>query len=209
MQTDGLGATLALPVYEPVENEAVSFSEALTREGNTLTRRQTFLLKVVEFTPAQYATLKGALRTMEFDERQKAIFAAMQPPADAEVLSDKVEFELTDSHSWTQTSTVRMKVLSYAGKKKNSEVKLAYNPAWEELALEITAPGQAVRLAPGHLLFLLLAEPLGPGLAEGLALLASACPGAIVRIIRYSDRVSLLNDRARRRYLIRRLLSRC
>jgi hypothetical protein len=72
-----------------------------------------------------------------------------------------------------------MKMLTYAGKKKNSEVKLAYNPAWEELALEITAPGQAVRLAPGHLLFHLLAEPLGPGLAEGLALLASACPGAL------------------------------
>ena len=88
LQAEDLGATLALPAYEPVENEAVSFSESLARDGNTLTRKETFLMKVVEFTPAQYLTLKDALKTMEFDERQKAIFAAAQPPADAEILSD-------------------------------------------------------------------------------------------------------------------------
>ncbi len=144
LHAEGLGATLALPAYEPVEGDAVSFSESLARDGDTLTRKETFLMKVVEFTPAQYLTLKAALKTMEFDERQKAIFAAVQPPADAEILSDKVECELTDSHSWTETRTVRMKVLTYAGKKKNSEIKLSYNPAWEELTLEsatVTGPG--------------------------------------------------------------------
>jgi transglutaminase-like putative cysteine protease len=148
LQTEGLGATLALPAYEPVENEAVSFSESLAREGNTLTRRETFLLKVVEFTPAQYGALKAALKTMEADERQKPIFAAVQPPADAEFLSDNFEFELTDSHSWTETRAVRMKVLTYAGKKRNSEVKLDYNPAWEELTLEsatVTNPDGSVK----------------------------------------------------------------
>jgi len=150
LQAEDIGETLALPTYEPVENEAVSFSESLARDGNALTREETFLMKVVEFTPAQYGTLKAALRTMEFDERQKAIFAAAQPPADAEILSDNTEFDLANPHSWTETRTVRMKVLTYAGKKKNSEVKLGYNPAWEELTLEsatVTAPDGSVKAA--------------------------------------------------------------
>ncbi|MGD1001535.1 MAG: DUF3857 domain-containing protein [Candidatus Brocadiia bacterium] len=151
LQAEDIGQTLALPAYEPVENEAVSYSESFARDGNTLTRTETFLLKVVEFTPAQYLTLKEALRTMERDARQKAIFAAAQPPADAEILSDSTEFELADSHSWTETRTVRMKVLTYGGKKKNSEVKLGYNPAWEELTLEsatVTSPdGSSVKAA--------------------------------------------------------------
>jgi transglutaminase-like putative cysteine protease len=150
LQAEDIGETLALPTYEPVENEAVSFSASLARDGNALTRKETFLMKVVEFTPAQYGTLKAALRTMEFDERQKAIFAAAQPPPDAEVLSDNVEFDLSDSHSWTETRTVRMKVLSYAGKKKNSEIKFGYNPVWEELTLEsatVTSPDGSVKAA--------------------------------------------------------------
>ena len=148
LQADDLGTTLALPAYDAVENDAVSFSESLARDGNTLTRKEKFLLKGVEFTPAQYATLKAALRTMEFDDRQKAIFAALQPPADAEVLSDQIEYALTDSRSWTETRAVRMKVLTYAGKKKNSEVKLGYNPVWEELTVEsatVTNPDGSVK----------------------------------------------------------------
>jgi transglutaminase-like putative cysteine protease len=150
LRADDLGATLELPKYDAVENDAVSFSESLARDGDTLARKETFLLKVVEFTPAQYATLKGALRTIEFDERQKAIFAAAQPPADAEILSDKTEFTLTDSHSWTETRAVRVKALTYAGKKKNSEIKLDYNPVWEQLTLEsatVTNPDGSVREA--------------------------------------------------------------
>ncbi len=88
LQAEDIGQTLALPAYEPAESDAVSFSESLARDGDTLTRKETFLMKVVEFTPAQYLTLKDALRTMERDERQEAIFAAAQPPADAEILSD-------------------------------------------------------------------------------------------------------------------------
>ena len=150
LKAEDIGKTLAPPAYEPVENDAVSFSESLARDGNTLTRKETFLLKVVEFTPAQYLTLKDALRTMERDERQKAVFAAAQPPADAEILSDRTEYELADAHSWTVTRTLRMKVLTYGGKKKNSEVKLGYNPAWEELTLEsatVTAPDGSVKSA--------------------------------------------------------------
>jgi len=150
LQAEDIGETLALPAYEPVENEAVSFSESLARDGNALTRKETFLLKVVEFTPAQYGTLKAALRTMEFDERQKAVFAAAQPPADAEILSDRTEYALADARSWTETRTVRMKVLTYGGKKKNSELKLGYNPAWEELTVEsatVTSPDGSVKAA--------------------------------------------------------------
>jgi len=199
LHAEGLGATLALPAYEPVEGDAVSFSESLARDGDTLTRKETFLMKGVEFTPAQYLTLKGALKTMEFDERQKAIFAAVQPPADAEVLSDKVECELADSHSWTQTRTVRMKVLTYAGKKKNSEVKLSYNPVWEELTLEsatVTSPDGSVKSVKPEEQNLMDAEWAGsaPRYPAGKTLVVSLPNVEVGSVIEYKIR-SVCKDR--------------
>jgi transglutaminase-like putative cysteine protease len=199
LKAEDLGATLALPAYDAVENDAVSFSESLARDGETLTRQEKFLLKVVEFTPAQYLTLKGALRTMEYDERQKAIFAALQPPADAEILSDRTEIELADAHSWTETEAVRLKVLTYGGKKRNSEIKFAYNPVWAELTLEgatVTNPDGSVHAAKKEEQNLMDAEWVGSAPRYPAAkLLVVSLPGVeIGSVIEYQVK-RLFRDR--------------
>ncbi|NIY14084.1 MAG: DUF3857 domain-containing protein, partial [Nitrospinaceae bacterium] len=37
--------------------------------------------------------------------------------------------------SWSETRSVRKRILTYAGKKSDSELKVSYNPAWSDVEL--------------------------------------------------------------------------
>jgi hypothetical protein len=98
-----------------------------------------FLIKVVEFDPQEYLQLKESLKQIEYNERKMPILAhqtsANLPEADVVILDHRVEYNLTDAHNWTERHHVKKKVLSYKGKKDNAELKLDYNPVWEEVNL--------------------------------------------------------------------------
>lgn len=193
LETEGLGAAIALPKYETVETDAVRVSVSLAREGNTLKRTEQFLLKEVEFTPAQYATLKDALKAMEFNERQKALFAVSRTEGDVRILADTTACDLADAHTWTETRTVKMQVLTYAGKKKRSELKMNYNPAWEELTLEsatVTAPDGTVKAVQPQEQNLMDAAWVGsaPRYPAGKTLVASLPGVEIGSVIEYRIR---------------------
>ena len=149
-----LGGALTMPAFESVHDDTISFAQTLNRKANTLRGRTTFLLKAVEFTPPQYLVLKDALKTLEYNRRKMPIFAAVAPASspDIEVLDAKVLYNLTDAHSWTETRSVRMKILTYAGKKRHSELKFDYNPVWEDIKLEkatvTAADGKTKSVAP-------------------------------------------------------------
>ena len=55
--------------------------------------------------------------------------------ADVRILRSTTDVTLTDPDSWVSTSTVSKVVLTYAGKKANSEIKLNYNPVWQQVEL--------------------------------------------------------------------------
>jgi hypothetical protein len=64
------------------------------------------------------------------------------------VLEENVTVEVSDAHAWTLTRTVTKRILTYAGKKANAEVRIPYNPAWESAELVeavVTMPDGAVR----------------------------------------------------------------
>jgi len=140
-----LGPPLALPEFTPIEDEAVTWTQTLEHRNGRLRTRGAFYIKVVEFSPAQYLDLKKALEEIEFNRRKTPVFARRAaaaetgygPDVDAVVLDAEVTYQLKDAHTWTETRRVKKKILTYAGKKANSELKLAYNPAWEELTLEM------------------------------------------------------------------------
>ena len=72
------------------------------------------------------------------------------PEADVVVLDHQVEYDLADAHNWTERHHVKKQVLTYKGKKDNAELKLDYNPVWEEVKLiraTVTNGGQVKEIS--------------------------------------------------------------
>ncbi|MBN1423188.1 DUF3857 domain-containing protein [Candidatus Fermentibacteria bacterium] len=158
-----LGEVVAMPRYPQIDNDAISWMQRdeLSADAAVLTGATRFLLKAVEFSPEQYLTLKQALKERDrsgykmpifarAEDETGALSAASYNTADHEILiiEQCTEYDVRDAHNWTHTVTVTKKILSYAGKKKNSELKIHYNPAWEEVVLEygrVIAPDGSVQ----------------------------------------------------------------
>ena len=133
-----------LPRTEPMQNDALAWNRSTAFSNNVLHARSDFRLEVTEFSPMQYLDLKDALRRVERDSRKMPVFPRRQGrKGDVLILDDDVVHVLKDARNWTSTRSVRKKVLTYAGKKRNSELKLAYNPVWEDVTLAkavVTSP---------------------------------------------------------------------
>jgi transglutaminase-like putative cysteine protease len=127
-----------LPAFTPKEDETLAFRAEVRAESNALAGSVDFLVRTVEFTPAQYGALKQRLKDIEVDRRKMPILKRDDAGAgghDVRVLSATVRYELRDAHTWREIETVRKQVLTYAGKKDHSELKVAYNTAWETARL--------------------------------------------------------------------------
>jgi hypothetical protein len=57
------------------------------------------------------------------------------PNAQSILISEKNYVEIESPHAYTLKKQIKRKVLTYAGVKKNSEVKVYYNPAWDEVSI--------------------------------------------------------------------------
>ena len=144
--------TLTLPGYRPIQTEPFSWNMQVARSGDTLLSTNTFLLNTVEFTPKEYLVLKQNLKEVEYNLRKKLIFT---PPAaepsiesDVRILDKSTSVVLNDAHHWEETIQTKVKILTYSGKKKNSEIKLPYNPAWQNIELTkatVTHPDGTVK----------------------------------------------------------------
>lgn len=54
---------------------------------------------------------------------------------DVIVLEYNVEYDLVDTHNWTERHYVRKKLLTSDGSRDNTELKINYNPNWESIEL--------------------------------------------------------------------------
>jgi transglutaminase-like putative cysteine protease len=142
----GFGQPISLPSYTPINDPSLSFQEHVTDRDGVLSGSRELTLKVVEFQPAQYATLKQTLKSLEYDQRKAPILAiaestpASAPAADgdaalppvqsnAQILESHKEVVVTDAHTSTLKVKYSKRILTYAGKIRESEVKIPYDPA--------------------------------------------------------------------------------
>ena len=134
----------SIPNYTGVNTETITYKQKLDYTDKTLTGTGEFLLKVVEFSPKQYLEFKKVLKDLEINRKKMPIlsFVDQHPDkpetvseVDAEIIETKIEIILKNSHSWTENHYTKMKILSYPGKKKNSEIKIPYNPIWESVKI--------------------------------------------------------------------------
>ncbi|MDF9826661.1 transglutaminase-like putative cysteine protease [Ereboglobus sp. PH5-10] len=135
-----IGDTLALPDETRVELPAVTYEKTFTRNKNVITGKLAMRLRAPRVAEGEpYAQLKDALKDIEYSDRQAPVLAAKsktQLTPDIRTLNNELTITLDDAHNWTRRRAVRKQVLTYAGKKNHSEIKLNYNPVWETVTLD-------------------------------------------------------------------------
>jgi transglutaminase-like putative cysteine protease len=145
----GLSA-VGIPAYETIDTPELYISRSVTATNDLLVSRADILLRTVEFSPAQYLTLKQNLKASERNARKRVILAHSGFPSDADLatLDETVRYTLYDRYNWKEDRTVRQQVLTYAGKKQLSDLRFIYNPAVQQTKLAsatVTAPDGKVK----------------------------------------------------------------
>lgn len=149
------GEYLDVPFMEAAVDEGSAWTRSVDVSGGSLKSRNVFLMKLTEYSPDQYDRLQDTLARIEKANRyipafspslavgsDKAWYAGFSP--DAVVLDDMTDVRIIDATTVQETVSRRIKVLTYAGKKNYGEIRIPYNPVWEEVRLE-----KAVVLPPG------------------------------------------------------------
>jgi transglutaminase-like putative cysteine protease len=167
----GFTGAVSMPSCPPVNDDCVSDSETFAYRDGTLDCSRDLKLKVVEFSPKQYLTLKQTLKSTEYDERKVPVLAVSAaaatepeekaapatPPvgSDAKILKSEKALELTDAHSGVYRVHYSKQILNYAGKIREAEVKVDYNPSCQEAKFirgtVISKTGQSQQIATNEM----------------------------------------------------------
>jgi hypothetical protein len=148
----GFENAVSMPACPPVHDDCIGYDETFDYKNGTLNCARVVKLKVVEFTPKQYLTLKKTLKSTEYDERKAPVLsmaadAATEPPvkpdsglappveSDAKIIDSHKELKLTDTHSGVLVARYSKQILNYAGKIREAEVKIDFNPSCEQARL--------------------------------------------------------------------------
>ena len=167
----GFAGAVSMPSCPPVDDDCVSYGETFAYKDGTLDCARVLKLKVVEFSPKQYLTLKQTLKSTEYDERKVPVLAVAEsaavdpeekaapaaPPveSDAKILKSEKSLVLTDAHSANYRVHYSKQILNYAGKIREAAVKIDYNPSCQEAKLirgtVISKTGQRQEIATNEM----------------------------------------------------------
>lgn len=133
----GVGAPILLPAKQATSEIGICFDREVAVSNGVLNASLRFLLEKPLYPAGDYAALKQILRDMEYAARQRVQFApgALAAAPDVRILEDVLRIEVASKTSWTSTHRRAQQILTYAGKKRFSEVKLDYNPVWQTAEL--------------------------------------------------------------------------
>lgn len=143
---------VALPTSSSGPGGSVTYRRTFAFEDGSLVGSSLLALDTVEYSPQQYLELKRTLKDVQYDQRKEPVLAlagpaAAQPAAaasaaaaapvssDAEILSDDQTLSVANERTATLRVHYRKRILTYAGKITESEVKIPYNPATQEVRL--------------------------------------------------------------------------
>ena len=127
----------------------MSYHQNFDEKDGTLNCSREFFAEGVEISPKQYVALKKTLKDLEYDSRKSPVLAvandaqlAADPPADTKatppvesnsiILDSQKVLDVTDAHDAVYKVKFSKKILTYAGKINQAEIKLDFNPACED-----------------------------------------------------------------------------
>jgi len=135
----------------------LKFSRTFTVNGSMLVGENYFGVNTVEIKPDVYLKLKEMLSKIAADAKELPVaandyskvagseIAAAFPGADSLVFQSEKRIEMVSRDRWLVEDNSRRKILTYAGVKNYSEVKITYNPVWEKVTVSghvISADGK-------------------------------------------------------------------
>lgn len=138
-----------LPTYETIDTPQVLIRRETMETNGVLLAQADLLLRTVEFSPEEYLQLKNNLKTSERNARKQVILepGGFPEQADFATLKEHVYYALYDIHNAAKIRTMKQKVLTYAGKKALSDIKIQFNSGYEQVALKyakVTSPDGTV-----------------------------------------------------------------
>ena len=80
--TGGFAGAVSMPSCPPVNDDCISYGKTFAYQDGTLDCSRELKLKVVEFSPKQYLTLKQTLKSTEYDERKVPVLAVAEGRGD-------------------------------------------------------------------------------------------------------------------------------
>lgn len=155
-----LGKPLNLPISESADDEGSSWKRTVTLEDGTLRATNFFTMKLPEYSPEQYKHVQETLKKIEKANRVRPAFSGNAPARaqgnawydifrpEAVVLDERFDYDILSDHEWTETRHIKIKILTYAGKKRHGDLKIPYNPAWDDIEVKkvmVTDPSGQVR----------------------------------------------------------------
>ncbi len=211
----GFAAPLSIPAFSGFNDDSVAYDENAVFTNDSLNCSRQFILKTVEFSPAQYLRLKQTLKEMDYDWRKNLIlslnsggvkeamavakFSAQAAPAcDAEILYDHKTLQVKDAHTAVYRVTYSKRILTYNGKINESEVKIEYNPACEDAKIlrgTVTSPdGSRHEISPAGINLMDQGWNAGAKRYTGGKVLVASLPGVeIGSIIEVEYEVTMHN----------------
>jgi transglutaminase-like putative cysteine protease len=141
---------VSIPPGSTLDDDCVSYRRLFRFADHNLHASKDLQLKIVEFSPKQYLELKRTLKERDYDERKAPVMAIAVPEApsrakaqisqkqaapritsDARILDDNQELTVKDAHTAVLRVHYVKKILTYAGKIGEAEVRIPFNPATE------------------------------------------------------------------------------
>ena len=139
----GMRDPISLPPTTNIEGP-YSFHSSAALEDDALVLKREIAINAVEIAPEDYLAMRENIKRVEAVSRVKPIFAK-NPLANANVryLVSSSEVDFTGPRSWVATNRIVKQVLTYDGKKRSGELKLSFNPTWEQIRVlnaTVTSP---------------------------------------------------------------------
>ena len=170
---EGFAGAASLPTCTSEDDECLTRHEDFSLTNGVLQCSRELQMKAMTFSPAQYAQLKQALKDLQYDGRKSPVMAmakhtldkssiqSMSPAApvevnsDAKILNVRKELKIADAHAAVYRVKYSKEILSYSGKKRESELKLEYNPSLQQarlVAASVTSKaGVREAISPGEI----------------------------------------------------------
>lgn len=130
-----VGAVRRLPAAVSVGAGAgYSFKRSFEVNDGVLVARRSERLGAVEFEPNEYSDLREHLKDQETLEKPVPLFAKnSMAGADIRTVRNDRTVRLADARNYVVTNRFVREILTYDGKKSNSELTFTFNPEWENV----------------------------------------------------------------------------
>jgi transglutaminase-like putative cysteine protease len=168
LAADFTGA-VSMPTCAPQDGDCVVYHREFSFKDGVLACSRDVRLKTVEISPDQYLQLRQTLKELQEDDRKSPVLAVVKPSeaqvaakadtstlapveSDTRMIEQREELQAKDAHTALFKMHFVKEILNYSGKKKASEVKIAYNPATADArlvrAVVTSKDGQRQEISP-------------------------------------------------------------